>query len=88
MYVPPKCELNRTYMKAILKGDKVLIPLNLVKFINIPKYDELSVRKIMDLIKGDLHVLKHLPDDYQKKRTISREWFFNVINSVHPEFLG
>ena len=88
MYVPPKQDLNRTFMKSVLKGEKLLFPLKMVKFVNIPKYDELAVRKIMDLIKGDEHVLKHLPDDYQKKRTISREWFFNVINTVHPDFLG
>ena len=86
--MPPKCDLNRTFLKSVLKGEKLLIPLNMVKFICVPRYDELGVRSLFRLIKGDAEILRHLPDDYEKKRTISREWFLNVVNTVHPEFLG
>jgi hypothetical protein len=38
--------VNRDYLKAILSGEKQFLPLSDVKMVNVPAYDELSVKEI------------------------------------------
>ena len=57
-----------------------------VRFINVPKYPELGVRNIMALVKDDDILARYLPDNYQKKRTLDRDWFSNIVNTVYPGF--
>ena len=70
-----------------MKGEKKLFPIGDVRFINVPKYPELAVRKMMDLIRDDEMLVEYFPNNIEKKRTIDRDWYFNIINTVHPGFL-
>ena len=35
-------------------------------------------------LKEDEELAIYLPDKWDKKLKLDREWFFNIINTVHP----
>ena len=86
--MPPEADINREFYKGILNGEKKLIKISAVMFINVPKLPELSVRKIIDQVKDKNTLLPYIPSNFDKKRTICREWFYNIINTVFPGWLG
>ena len=88
MYLPPSDDLNRLFYKQLLCGTKKALHLNDVKYINCPLLPELSMKNLIPMIKGMNQVEMYLPANYTKKRTISRPFFMNIVNTVHPGFLG
>jgi squalene cyclase len=50
LYVPPEKMLNRDFMKQLLAEDKKLLELRQVIHCNVPRYDELSVKKFWPLL--------------------------------------
>ena len=53
----------------------------------VPHYDELSVRRLWPDLKKDADVAQFFPATYPKDKGPPREYFFNVLNTVHPEYL-
>jgi hypothetical protein len=49
--------INKDFLREVLKDEKKLMPLNMVKRVNVPKYDELSVTKIFPLLKEDVEFM-------------------------------
>ena len=43
--------LNKDFLKQILSGQKKLLAVNEVRYINVPLYDELSVKSIYPMVK-------------------------------------
>ena len=60
--------VNRDYMRDILAGRKSLFKINDVRWINVPKYDELSVKNLFPRLKDDEKFMKYLPDTYPAGR--------------------
>ena len=58
-----------------------------IKPINIPKFDELSVRNLYPRFKEDKSVMKYMQDEYPKQRFPDRAYFFTVLNTVKPEYV-
>ena len=58
-----------------------------IKMITVPKYDELSVINLLPKVKENVNVMIYLPDVLPKGKTISREYFFNVLNTTYPDYL-
>ena len=76
--------LTKGTMKSIFANEKKLLKLHDVKFIQAPKYDEISVKNLYDkFIKLD-GMAKYFPDNYAKGRQCDREYMFNVANTLHP----
>ena len=59
--------------------------LSEVKFISVPKYDEISVKNLYDRFKLLDGMAKYFPEKYAKGRNCDREYMFNVTNSKYPE---
>ena len=55
--------------------------------IILPRIDELSVPRVMSMIKDDKTLKMYIPDGYYKKTKPDRTWLFNVVNTVYPDFL-
>ena len=64
------------------------MPIAECRFINVPKYDELSVKKIFPLFAEDEAVMQYFPDSFPQEKGPSREYFFTVLNTVHPDYLS
>ena len=87
MYLPDEAVVNKDFLKQVFSGQKDLLPKSQVAFIQVPHYDELSVKKIYPQMQKDPDFTKYFPDKYPKDKGPPREYFFNVLNTLHPEFL-
>ena len=50
LYVPPEKMINKDFIKKIFKEEKRLLELKKVKYVNVPHYDELSVKKFWPIV--------------------------------------
>jgi hypothetical protein len=46
LYVPPEICINKDFLKSVLKEEKSLFSMQDVKWVNVPQYDELSVKNL------------------------------------------
>ena len=79
---------NRDFLKAVLIDKKKLIPIADCKFINVPKFDELSVKNIYPLFAQDEEMMRYFPDSYPQEKGPTRDYFFTVLNTLRPEYLA
>ena len=56
-----------------------------MKWINPPKYDEISVANLYPRFKGDPNINVYLPSKLAKGKLPDRAYFFNVLNTVYEE---
>ena len=50
LYLPPEYMINKDFLKEVLTDDKKLLEMKKVKYINVPKYDELSVTTLWPML--------------------------------------
>ena len=79
---------NKDFLKQVLAEDKSLMEMKDVKFINVPVFDELSVKNLWPEMQGAIGFMKYFPDKLPKGRLPNRDYFFNVMNSVNPEYVS
>ena len=70
----------------ILVERKKLLTLSEVKWIEAPRYIELSVKNLYESFKGDERMMLYFPDRLPKGRLPDRAYFFNVLNTVHHDY--
>ena len=87
LYVPPNASINRDFLRQVLKGEKSLMPIAACKFVNVPHYDELGVRHIFGKFQDDPAVMQYLMDEYLQNRYPDRDYFYTILNSVHPSYV-
>ena len=85
--LPPYNQLNKDWWKQVLKDEKKVFKVTEIKPIIVPKIEELSVPKVLQMVKSDKEICQYLPDGYFKKTVPDRTWFFNTINTLLPDFL-
>ena len=67
--------------------DKKLLKKNAVSYIHVPAYDELSSKRLWDDLKDDPVFNIYFQDEYPKDRYPAREYFFNILNTIYPEYM-
>ena len=77
----------KDFLRQILNEEKKLIRNADLKPITVPKYDELSVVNLFPKVKDNADIMIHMPDRLPKNKTISRDYFFNVLNTKYPDYL-
>ena len=45
--------INKDFLKQVFKEEKKLLSLNEVKYVNVPHYDELSVKRFWPILRED-----------------------------------
>ena len=58
-----------------------------ITHINVPKYPELNVQIFYEYAKTKPELLAFLPD-YKSTQKPEREYVFDIIGNVNPEFLN
>ena len=84
--MPPEASINKDYLSLVLQDKKKLLRLDEVKKVEVPLYDELSVVNLWPLMKQDAQFMQYFPDKMPKGRVPSREYFFNVLNTVKNDY--
>ena len=75
---------TKDYAKDIFAEKKELIKKKNVLQIDVPKFDELSVKNLYDELLSLQNMSKYFPDKYPKGRQCDRDYLFNVANTLHP----
>ncbi len=87
LYVPPGKMLNRDFVRQLLAEAKKLLELRAVRHVNMPRYDELSVKKFWPLMQEDAAFMQYMPDPTPDGRLPEREYFWNVLNTLQTEYV-
>ena len=74
-------------MKQILSEEKQLLKKSDVAFIHVPQYEELSVKALWPQVADDEEISKYFPDQYAVGKGPGRDYLFNVLNTIQPDFL-
>ena len=67
--------------------EKQVFKMNQVNFINVPVFDEISVKNFIDMIKEDKVARDYFPDEYFEKKTPDRQYMMNIINTLYPYYI-
>ena len=78
--------ITTDYLKQILRGDKELLKMSEVRYCNPPHYDEISVSELYEPCLKMPGMAAYFPDTYAKGRTCSRQYFFAILATLHPEY--
>ena len=60
--------INKDFLKQVFAEEKKMLLVSQVKLVNVPKYDELSVKNIFPLVCKDYELMKYFPDTLPKGR--------------------
>ena len=71
----------------VLAEEKQLLRKQDVVFIQVPHYEELSVKALWPQMAEDPEVAKYFPNDFAAGKGPGRDYFFNVVNTIMPDFL-
>ena len=78
-YVPPKRELTMEFARNILSGEKKLLDLEKVNWIqDIPQIKGLSTQRMWNELRNDKTVIMYFPN-YSRTRLPSKNYLMNVI---------
>ena len=78
--------LNKDFLRQILAEEKGLLALAEVAFISVPKYPELAIATLFAKFKADEKLMRYMPDKFPKGRVPDRSYFFNVLNTIYPDY--
>ena len=84
LYTPPKAQFDKEWIRLVLSGDKLLVPLSDLKPVTVPNYPEVSVKALWEQYKDRKEVHRYWPPKLAEGRTLDRQYFFDVLNT----FLG
>ena len=85
--MPPESLINKDFLKQVLADQKQLIKKQDVSYIEVPHYEELAVKNLYPQFAGDDLFTRYFPDEYPAGKGPPREYFFNVLHTLYPEFL-
>ena len=79
--------INKDFLKDVLAGKKLLMKKAQVQHITVPHYDELSVKALWPDVKRDPEFTCYFPDSYPAGKGPPRQYFFDILNTLYPEYL-
>ena len=66
----------------------MLMPLNMVKRINMPSFDEISVKELWPKMQDHEEFMRYFPSKFPKGRVPDKTYFFNIMNSVMEGYVA
>ena len=87
-YLPDETVVSKDFLRDVLAGKKQLMKKAEVKAVQVPHYDELSVRRLWPEMRKDADFLSFFPSKYPKDKGPPRDYFFNILNTLYPEYLS
>ena len=78
--------INKDFLKEVLAERKALLPLSQMKFIHVPLYNELSLKNLGPMMASEPEFMRYFPDTLPAGRHMDRQYFFNIMNTLNPEY--
>ena len=85
--MPPSDNIHKDFLRQVFRDEKKLFKENDVKRINVPKFEEISIKAILKMYKDDEKVQSYLPEIKAKGKQLDRKFLFNIINTIYPTVL-
>ena len=85
--MPDANVVNKDFLKDVLSGKKQLMKKTDVHKIAVPHYDELSVKALWPDVSKDPEFTCYFPDKYPAGRGPPRQYFFDILNTLQPQYL-
>ena len=79
--------MHKDFLKQVIQGEKHLLKKAEVKHVDIPHYEELSVKNIFPLMKNNHRFNQFFPDKFAKGKGPNRDYFFNILATLEPDYL-
>ena len=80
--------VTKDFLKDVFANRKQLMKKDQVKEISVPHYDEISVKHLWPDLKNDKAFTQYFADQYPKDKGPPREYFFNILNTLYPDYLA
>ena len=80
-----KCPMP--FLRQVFTKRKKLIKAHDVRLINIPRYEEISVRKLWRQVMEYAELAIYFPDFENTDTLVDRTYFFTILGSVAYDFL-
>jgi hypothetical protein len=87
LYVPPAKMINKDFLKQVFRDEKKLLRVKDVKYVNMPHYDELSVKKYWPILRQDTTLMTYMPDPIKENKIPERGYFWNVANTIMYDYV-
>ena len=78
--------VNKDFLRQVFVEEKRLLSLSDVRWIEMPRYDELSVTNLYPKLKADPQIMLYLPDRLPKGRLPDRIYLMNILNTLYPDY--
>ena len=79
--------MTKDFLKQVFAGEKQLMKKEAIMPIHVPFYEELSVKAMWPMFADDQEFCSYFPDKYPKGKGPPREYFFNILGSLHGDYL-
>ena len=76
---------TKDFAKEVFSGRKRLLKMREVKFINVTKYEELSVKNLYENFLSLDGMKFYFPDRYPRGTQCDREYMFNIANTLYEK---
>ena len=76
---------TKDFAKEVFSGRKRLLKMREIKFINVTKYEELSVKNLYDKFLSLEGMNFYFPNKYPSGRQCDREYMFNIANTLYEK---
>ena len=86
-YLDVDANVNWIFVKQLLAGRKKAFKLTDIRRIELPRYDELSIKVLLGMIHNDQAIRVYLRDDVSEDKPPSRSFLANIISTVYPRYL-
>ena len=80
-------QFNKDFLKDVFEEKKKLLKKREVNYISVPHWDELAVNKLWPQLKSDAAFNIYFQDEYPDAKGPCREYFFNILNTIYPDYL-
>ena len=87
LYLPDDTMFNKDFLRQVLAEEKELFAIHEVRFINVPHYDEVSVKQLWPMMQEIGPFMRYFPDKLPKGRLPNRDYFFNILNTANNDYV-
>ncbi len=64
------------------------MPLNMVKRINMPSFDEISVKELWPQMQDQHEFMRYFPSKFPRGRVPDKAYFFNIMNTIMEGYVA
>ena len=85
-YLDTYQNVDSKFISQLIRGDKSCFKNSEIHQVAVPFYSELNMQNLINQVKDDAAIKRYLHDDFATKKKPSRQFLFNIIGTVYPDF--